>query len=52
MLLIALATPGAAQRQRLSIDTAWRFTLGDPSGAEKPAFDDHAWRPVDVPHDW
>ena len=39
-------------RQRLSMDPEWRFALGDPAGAERPAFDDHAWRRLDLPHDW
>ena len=50
--LAALASPAAAQRQQLSMDPGWRFTLGDPSGAEQPGFDDRAWRRVDLPHDW
>jgi len=50
--LTAAATPASAQRQRLSMDPGWRFTLGDPSGAEGPAFDDRQWRRLDLPHDW
>jgi beta-galactosidase len=50
--LSVVATPAAAQRQRLSMDPGWRFILGDPAGAEAPAFDDHAWRRLDLPHDW
>jgi beta-galactosidase len=46
------AHPAAAQRQRLSMDPGWRFTLGDPAGAERPGFDDHQWRRLDLPHDW
>ncbi len=46
------SAPLAAQRQRLSMDPGWRFTLGDPAGAERPAFDDRAWRRLDLPHDW
>lgn len=34
------------------MDFGWRFTLGDPPGAEKAAFDDSEWRALDVPHDW
>ena len=34
------------------MDPGWRFTLGDPAGAERPAFDDRGWRRVDLPHDW
>ena len=51
--LAALAAgPAVAQRQRLSMDPGWRFTQGDPAGAEQPGFDDHAWRRLDLPHDW
>ena len=48
----AAAAPAAAQRQRLSMDPGWRFTLGDPAGAERPSFDDSRWRVLDLPHDW
>jgi beta-galactosidase len=34
------------------MDPGWRFTLGDPGGAEQPGFDDHGWRRLDLPHDW
>ena len=44
--------PAAAQRQRLSMDPGWRFTLGDPAGAERPGFDDRQWLRLDLPHDW
>lgn len=30
----------------------WRFTLGDQPDAWAKGFDDSAWRPVTVPHDW
>jgi beta-galactosidase len=33
-------------------DADWRFTLGDAAGANQAAFDDSAWRQLDVPHDW
>ena len=48
----ALSEPVAAQRQRLSMDPGWRFTLGNPAGAQQPGFDDHQWRRLDLPHDW
>jgi beta-galactosidase len=50
--LMLAAGPAAAQRQRLSMDPGWRFTLGDPAGAERPSFDDRSWRRLDLPHDW
>jgi beta-galactosidase len=46
------ASPAAGQRQRLSMDPGWRFSLDDPAGAERPGFDDHEWRGLDLPHDW
>ncbi len=51
------ATVGSAQRCHavrsvVSLDFDWRFTLGDPEGAEAVAFDDSGWRLLDVPHDW
>ncbi|MDE3171596.1 MAG: glycoside hydrolase family 2, partial [Gemmatimonadota bacterium] len=50
---LALASrPAAAQRERLSMDPGWRFTPGDPAGAQRPGFNDGGWRRVDLPHDW
>ena len=39
-------------RQEIQFDSDWRFSLGDPSGAEKATFEDSNWRKLDVPHDW
>lgn len=39
-------------RKTESFDKNWLFTKGDAGGAEKPAFNDAAWRKLDVPHDW
>lgn len=33
-------------------ESDWRFLKDDVVGAEKPDFDDSAWRVLDVPHDW
>ena len=30
----------------------WKFYLGNAEGAEDLAFDDSAWRTLNVPHDW
>ncbi len=40
------------RRQIVSLDAGWRFQLGDVTNAANPALDDHAWRRVDVPHDY
>ena len=42
----------APARERLLADHGWRFTTGDPAGAEAPRFDDSGWRTLDLPHDW
>ena len=39
-------------RQRLTADFGWTFMKGDQPGAEKPDFDDSAWRNLNLPHDW
>lgn len=35
-----------------SLDFDWRFHLGDIVDAQASAFDDRAWRTLNVPHDW
>ncbi len=47
-----LAAQASSPRKTLAADLNWRFTLGDPAGAESPAFDDAAWSVVNLPHDW
>jgi beta-galactosidase len=39
-------------RVKENFDGEWFFTKGDVSGAESPAFDQSAWRPLDLPHDF
>jgi beta-galactosidase len=39
-------------RLNIPFDKGWRFLKGDAEGAERPEFDDAAWRLLDVPHDW
>lgn len=53
---LAVAFPAwcasASPRLRQNFDAAWRFHLGDVPGADAPGFDDSAWRPLNLPHDW
>jgi beta-galactosidase len=37
---------------RLPLSDGWRFLKGEAPGAERPDFDDRAWRGLDIPHDW
>jgi beta-galactosidase len=46
------ARAAAVGRERILLDASWRFTKGDPPGASGRDFDDHAWRQLDLPHDW
>jgi beta-galactosidase len=39
-------------RQRVDLNTGWRFLKADASGAQNPGFDDSAWASVAVPHTW
>jgi beta-galactosidase len=39
-------------RRRDSFDFDWKFFQGDAPGAQSPAFNDHSWRTLDLPHDW
>src|SRR3990170_1874668 len=47
----ALAGSDAAA-ESLDFRKDWRFTKGDPAGAEKSEYDDASWAPVRLPHDW
>jgi beta-galactosidase len=50
--IAAQARSKQVARVTASFDNDWRFLKADAAGAEKPDFDDAAWRKVDVPHDW
>ncbi|MEV4516624.1 glycoside hydrolase family 2 TIM barrel-domain containing protein [Dactylosporangium sp. NPDC049525] len=47
----ATYTPPAA-RQRVDLNSGWRFNKGDVAGAEATAFNDSAWQQLNVPHTW
>jgi beta-galactosidase len=54
LFLVSIVAQGQAQTSRNEIlfDNNWKFYLGDAKGAEKPSFNDKAWRDIDLPHDW
>lgn len=55
LVTILLATSSVfAEPVRIiqSLDNDWRFSKGDTPDAREPAFDDSAWRKLNVPHDW
>jgi len=42
----------ASARVTENFDAGWRFLQADAPGAEQNNFNDAAWRPLDLPHDW
>lgn len=40
------------QRSEYLLEKGWKFTKGEVSNAEMPAFNDAKWETVDIPHDW
>lgn len=41
-----------AQRGEYLLEKGWKFTKGEVSNAEMPAFNDTKWETVDIPYDW
>ena len=55
LIALAVAAFTAANlfaAERISFDAGWRFLKSEAPGAEQSAFDDAAWRALDVPHEW
>jgi len=51
-VLLPTRSPAADARITQDFDANWLFSKGDFASAMMPAFDDSAWRKLDVPHDW
>ncbi len=41
-----------ALRQRVDLNSGWKFTKGDVANAQSPTFNDSAWASVNTPHTW
>ena len=52
MTICAKIAAGADSGQSIDLRAGWRFAKGEQQNAEAPAFDDSAWTPVRLPHDW
>ena len=52
LALKIIALPDENVRVTTAFDADWRFLKADAQGAERVAFDDSAWRKLDLPHDW
>ena len=42
----------AMAREATTLESGWRFKIGEQSGAEQNSFDDHDWPALSVPHNW
>jgi beta-galactosidase len=51
-LVLTLTAAHADARERQLLDANWKFHFGDADNAQQLDFDDSAWRPVNLPHDW
>ena len=51
-MLCGTGISAQSSRTILSFDNGWKFLKADAQGAEQAAFDDAAWRSLNVPHDW
>jgi beta-galactosidase len=51
-LFIATTSIRVQARETQRLDADWHFQLADVPGAENPAFDDHDWQTVSLPHNW
>ena len=52
MLAASIGRAADEPRETTSFDRAWKFHLGEATGADQPGFDDSSWRALDIPHDW
>ncbi len=48
----AIAAPSAQPRPKYNFNSDWLVFVGDPAGAEQPAFDDKDWKKVTLPYAW
>src|SRR2546426_8666543 len=44
--------PPLSARTKYNFNSGWKLFVGDPDGAEAPAFDDSGWKNVTLPHAW
>jgi len=51
-VVCAADVASAAQRIDRPFNDGWRMATGEIAGAEKPEFDDTAWKPVTLPRAW
>ena len=48
----SLHAADGGHRGTVLFDRDWKFHLGNEDNAQDPAYNDAAWRKLDLPHDW
>ena len=51
-LLVSISLSAAHAGTTIPFESDWRFTVGDPPGAQDAQFDEAGWSAVELPHDW
>jgi hypothetical protein len=52
LLLFHVSFQSFAQRIKYNFNSDWKVYVGNATGAENPAFDDHDWKQVTLPYAW
>lgn len=52
MALNPVSAENGSPRVKELFNFDWKFSMGDPDGAEKRDYDDASWRKLDLPHDF
>ncbi|MBR6539719.1 MAG: DUF4982 domain-containing protein [Bacteroides sp.] len=52
IFLVGCTSQSEPDTRRTNFSDDWRFLLGDDASAANCAYDDSAWRKLNLPHDW
>lgn len=52
VIFLCFSAASAQTRKEYLLQTGWKFTKGEHSGAEATDFNDAGWQNLTVPHDW
>jgi len=52
LFVLSFNTGFSQVRKSYTLEDNWKFSKGDITGAQSPAFNDAKWETVTVPHDW
>lgn len=52
LLIMFALSPALAAREETPLEQEWKFIREDAAGASDKAFDDAAWKQINLPHTW